>query len=173
MSKIKKGISNFLHDFKEFVMRGNVMDMAVAVIIGASFQGIVSSLVNNIISPLLGIFTQMNFDELKWEIGKAEGTGKAMLTIGYGSFITAVINFLIMALVIFLMLRFFEKVQTLTKKEKPEEEMKEKSCPYCKTEISVEASRCPHCTSIIDEKLYAEQTLNIGLEKENEECKDV
>lgn len=164
MKKIKDGITNFLNDFKEFIMRGNVMDMAIAVIVGGSFQGIVNSLVNNIISPILGIFTQMNFDELKIILGEGEKT----VTIGYGSFITAVINFLIMALVIFLMLRGFDKVKTIANVQKEEEEKKVKDCPYCKTEIAIDATRCPNCTSILEGYVVIEEKAKEEIHKEEE-----
>lgn len=136
-------MKKFFSEFKEFIMKGNVMDLAVAVIIGAAFQSIVTSLVDDLISPLLGLFTQMNFKDLKLEFGG--------ITLMYGSFITAVINFLIMAFVIFLLLKVISKITSFRKK-KPEEPQQEttKLCPYCKTEINIEASRCPHCTSHLE-----------------------
>lgn len=145
---MKKAIQNFFNDFKEFVMRGNVIDLAIAVIIGAAFQKIVSSLVDNIISPVLGLFTKMNFDQLKLVIGE----GETKVVIGYGSFFTAAINFIIMAFVIFLLLKGMNKLLSLTKKEEPEEEPTAKTCPYCITEINLLATRCPNCTSMLLEE---------------------
>lgn len=128
-----------MHEFKVFIMRGNVLDLAVGVIIGAAFQAIVTSLTNDVISPILGIFGGMNFDNLSIDINGA--------TLAYGKFITAVINFLIMSLVIFLIVKLVNKVLSLGKKKKPEEEPKTKVCPFCMSEINIKATKCPHCTS--------------------------
>lgn len=138
-------MKKFLGEFKEFIMRGNVLDLAVAVIIGAAFQAIVTSLTENIISPVIGLFTKMNFDQLAVAIPYTD------VTIKYGAFITAVINFLIMAFVIFLLVKAINKVMSLgKKKEEAVEEVKTKECPYCKSEISIDATRCPHCTSKLE-----------------------
>lgn len=132
-------------EFKEFIMRGNVLDLAVAVIIGAAFQAIVTSLTDNIISPVIGLFTKMNFDQLTVQIPYTD------VIIRYGAFITAVINFLIMAFVIFLLVKTINKVMTLgKKKEEVVEAATTKDCPYCKSEIAVDATRCPHCTSKLE-----------------------
>ena len=131
-------MKNFFNEFKKFIMRGNVIDLAVGVIIGAAFQAIVTSLTTDIISPFLGIFGGMNFDQLSFEINGA--------VIVYGKFITAVINFLIMAFVIFLLVKLINKIMTIGKK--PVEEKKTtKICPFCCSEISIKATKCPHCTS--------------------------
>ena len=139
-------MKKFLNEFKEFIMRGNVLDLAVAVIIGGAFQAIITSLVNDIISPILGLFGNVDFKALKFTLNGVE--------IGYGSFITAVINFLIMALVIFLIIKGINKMAEIGKKiVKKEEEIIEvttKKCPYCCTEIDIKASRCPHCTSVLE-----------------------
>lgn len=147
-------MKKFFGEFKEFVLRGNVLDLAVAVIIGAAFQNIVTSLTDNIISPILGLFTKMNFDQLMLKftfpdvIGGGEGTA---VTIKYGAFITAVINFLIMALIIFLIVKAINKLMSIGKKKEEEEEAATtKECPYCKSEIAIEATRCPHCTSKLE-----------------------
>ena len=147
-------MKKFFGEFKEFVLRGNVLDLAVAVIIGAAFQNIVTSLTDNIISPILGLFTKMNFDQLMLKftfpdvIGGGEGT---TVTIKYGAFITAVINFLIMALIIFLIVKAINKLMSIGKKKEEEEEAATtKECPYCKSEIAIEATRCPHCTSKLE-----------------------
>lgn len=131
-------MKKFFSEFKKFVMRGNVLDLAVGVIIGAAFQAIVTSLTSDIISPILGIFGGMNFDQLTFEINGA--------TIGYGKFITAVINFLIMAFVIFLFVKLINKIMSLGKKP-VEEKSTTKKCPYCCSEIDIKATKCPHCTS--------------------------
>ena len=120
-------------------MRGNVLDLAVGVIIGAAFQAIVTSLTSDIISPILGIFGGVNFDQFQITINGA--------TIMYGKFITAVINFLIMAFVIFLIVKLVNKVMSRGKKTEPTT----KKCPFCFSEIDIKATKCPHCTGdIID-----------------------
>lgn len=140
-------MKKFLNEFKAFIMRGNVLDLAVAVIIGAAFQSIISSLVDDIISPVLGLFGGVDFKGFVLNLNGVE--------IRYGAFITAVINFLIMALVIFLIIKGIAKVSELGKKlAKKEEEKKEpttKKCPFCCSEIDIKATRCPHCTSVIEE----------------------
>ena len=100
-------MKNFMNEFKKFICRGNVMDMAVGVIIGGAFTAIVTSLVNDVINPLLGIFGGMNFDQLVWNVNGAE--------IAYGKFITAVINFLIMAFIVFLFVRGINKLREANK----------------------------------------------------------
>ncbi len=138
-------MKKFFSEFKEFVLRGNVLDLAVAVIIGGAFQGIVKSLTDNIISPIIGIFTKMNFDQLVLKIPNTD------VVIQYGAFITAVINFLIMAFVIFLLVKAINKVMSIgKKKEEVVEEATTKKCEYCKSEIDIEATRCPHCTSKLE-----------------------
>ena len=111
-------MKKFLEEFKTFALKGNVMDMAVGVIIGAAFQAIVSSLVSDIISPLLGSFAGMNFDSLSVSINGA--------TLAYGKFITAVINFLIMALVLFMIVKTINKISSMFHEHKIEEESKPK-----------------------------------------------
>lgn len=140
-------MKNFFKEFKEFIIRGNVLDLSVAVIIGAAFQGIVKSLTDNIISPVIGLFTQMNFDELMLVIPFPNNE----VTIKYGAFITAVINFLIMAFVIFVLVKTINKVMSISKKKETlKEEATTKKCPYCKTDIDIEATRCPNCTSKLE-----------------------
>ena len=111
-------MTKFIEEFKTFAIKGNVMDMAVGVIIGAAFQAIVSSLVSDIISPLLGSFAGMNFDSLSVSINGA--------TLAYGKFITAVINFLIMALVLFMIVKTINKISSMFHEEKIEEESEPK-----------------------------------------------
>ena len=121
------------------------MDMAVGVIIGGAFTGIVSSLVEDIINPLLGLFGGMNFDQYSVTL---MGTA----TLNYGKFITAVINFLIMALIVFLIVRTMNKAAARITPKKEEAAPTTKKCLYCKSDIAIEATRCPHCTSVLEEK---------------------
>ena len=162
-----------LKEFKEFIARGNVMDLAIGIIIGGAFQKIVNSLVNDIIMPFTSIFTG-KLDYTSWVINIGN------TTLGIGNFITAILNFLIMAFSIFLMVRYFnkinKKIENMTAKEmaklnkKFEKQVKKfkkkgkeipaqeepkpttKTCTYCYSEININASRCPHCTSILEEK---------------------
>lgn len=137
----------FLKEFKEFISRGNVMDMAVGIIIGGAFTGIVNSLVNDIINPLIGM------------IGGTDLTGYVLVlkdeaTLNYGSFLTAIINFLIMAVVVFILIKSINTMsKALTRKKKEEEPAAPttKVCPFCKSEVNIEATRCPHCTSELSE----------------------
>ncbi len=143
-------MKNFLKEFEKFILRGNVVDMAVGVIIGAAFQGIVNSLVNDVISPLLGLVANTDLSYLAFTVRGVE--------IRYGAFVTAVINFLIMAFVIFLLMKVLNKLSELgykkkeTEKEQPEKPAT-KICPYCKSEIPAEAVRCGHCTSNLEEEV--------------------
>ena len=139
-------MKKFIEEFKAFISRGNVMDMAVGVIIGASFKAIVDSLVADIINPLLGLFGGMNFSEYKIQL-----VGDA--TLNYGNFITSIINFLIMAFLIFCIVKFMNGVSAKFAKKEEEvvAEPTTKACPFCKSEIAIEATRCPHCTSELSE----------------------
>ncbi len=136
----------FMKEFKEFISRGNVMDMAVGVIIGGAFTAIVNSLVNDMLMPLLSLLTG-GFDFSALHIALGEGEGAA--TINYGSFISAIINFLLIALVIFLIIKAINKVSRKKKEEPAAATTKE--CPYCKEQIAIEATRCPHCTSELNQ----------------------
>ncbi|MBR1477721.1 MAG: large conductance mechanosensitive channel protein MscL [Lachnospiraceae bacterium] len=149
-------------EFKEFIMRGNVMDLAVGVIIGGAFQAIINSLVNDIIMPVITVITG-GIDFTNWFIS-LDGTKYSSLaaaqeagasTLNYGVFITAVINFLLMATVIFCIIKAMNKAAAkaaaLKKEEKKIEAPTTKKCKFCKSEIDIEATRCPHCTSQIIE----------------------
>lgn len=137
-------MKKFIKEFKEFISRGNVMDMAVGIIIGGAFTSIVSSLVEDIINPILGLFGGMNFDQYHVKL-------LGQVTLNYGRFITAVINFLIMALVIFVIIKAMNTAaEKLVKKEEEEEAVTTKKCPFCRSEIDREATRCPHCTSVLE-----------------------
>ncbi len=140
-------MKKFFREFKEFAMRGSVIDLAVGVIVGGAFQKIVNSLVTDIISPILGLFAKENFNGLSLNV--------MGVSIQYGSFITEVINFIIMAFVIFVMVKTLNKLASLHKKD--DEEETEKKCPYCMSEIDINATRCPYCTSILDDEAEEEE----------------
>jgi len=137
-------MKKFFNEFKEFAVKGNVMDMAVGIIIGGAFTAIVTSLVNDIISPLVGLLVKMDFSTLTATIMGVE--------LKYGAFIMAVVNFLIVALVLFSMIKAMNKATSLVKKkeDEPAEEPTTKTCPFCKSEIAIDATRCPHCTSELE-----------------------
>jgi large conductance mechanosensitive channel len=144
--KAKKRTKSFLEDFKEFALRGDVMSLAVGIIIGGAFQGVVNSLTTNILSPLIGLVAGANFDQLKLAF--------LGVTVAYGAFITTLINFVIMAFVVFLLIRFINKLANIGSKDEGGEDIADmKPCPHCKKEISKQATRCPYCTSeLIAEK---------------------
>ena len=144
-------MKKFFKEFKEFINRGNVMDMAVGIIIGGAFTSIVSSLVEDIINPFLGLFGGMNFDKLSWNI-------LGEVTLNYGKFLTAVINFLIMALVVFILVRTLNNASAKLshKGNEPAPKPTTKVCPMCKSQISIDACRCPQCTSVLDAKAVKE-----------------
>lgn len=136
-------MKSFMNEFRDFINRGNVLDMAVGIIIGGAFTAIVTSLSDDIISPILGLFGGLDFKAYVLTLGSVE--------IAYGKFITAVINFLIMALIVFCMVKAMNRATSKLKKEEAVQEAgTTKVCPYCKSEISVEATRCPHCTSQLE-----------------------
>ncbi|MDY5021631.1 MAG: large conductance mechanosensitive channel protein MscL [Blautia sp.] len=153
-------MKGFIQEFKEFIMRGNVMDMAVGVIVGGAFQSIVNSLVNDVIMPVVTKITG-GIDFKNWFISldgshyatlaQAQEAGAA--TLNYGVFITAVIQFLIMAFVIFMLVKGMNTLaeKTSAKKEEAPATPTTKKCPFCKSEIDIDATRCPHCTSVLEE----------------------
>ena len=128
-------MKKLLQEFKEFALRGNVMDLAVGVIIGAAFQAIINSLVNDVISPLIGLFANTDLTYLSVMVGDVE--------IRYGAFLTAVI--------IFLMVKGMNALAGLGKKKEPEKPAV-KMCPYCRSKVAAEATRCPYCTSMLEVK---------------------
>lgn len=145
-----------LKEFKEFAMRGNVLDMAVGIIIGAAFTSIVNSLVNDIIMPIIGlILGDVDFTNLFLVLSQGATPGPyatlesaqaaGAVTINYGVFINAVVSFLIVAFAIFLLIRSINKRQP--KKAEVPPTPSTKACPFCMSEIHLEASRCPNCTS--------------------------
>jgi large conductance mechanosensitive channel len=149
----------FFGEFKEFITRGNVMDMAIGIIIGGAFKGIIDSLVKDIIMPLISklvggldfsnMFIALDGSEYS-TLASAQEAGAA--TLNYGTFITVVVNFVLMAFVIFLMVKGMNLLANKRKNtmdEKPETP-KTKVCMYCKTEIAIDAVRCPNCTSNLE-----------------------
>ena len=155
-----------LKEFKEFALKGNIMDMAVGVVIGGAFQKIVNSLVNDIIMPAISVLTgNVDFTDMVFTVGEA--------SIKYGNFITTIVDFLIIAFSIFLAVKYINKLNKLKElgdlaaskldkdgkfikhKEAVQEEPKEpetKVCPYCLTDVKYHATKCPHCTSDLVEK---------------------
>ncbi len=141
---------SMLQEFKKFALKGNMIDLAVGIIIGGAFNGIVNSLVNDMIMPLFSLITRrINFTDLFLSLnGKSYDTLEAAkldgaATINYGLFLSGLLNFIIMAFVVFMIIRWINKLkgpQTAT-------EVTTKKCPYCMTNIDIRASRCPNCTS--------------------------
>lgn len=147
-----------IKEFKEFATKGNIMDLAVGVVIGGAFQSIINSLVSDIIMPFVSIITgKVDFSDMMFTVGEA--------SIKYGNFITAVVNFLIIAMSIFLVITYMNKLNKKMeeislgqvsklnkklgkeKKAEPAPEPTIKICPHCYSEINYKATRCPHCTS--------------------------
>ena len=141
-------MKKFLSEFKEFALQGNVMDLAIGVIIGAAFQNVVSALTDNILSPIIGLFVGQNFDGLSADV--------LGVTIKYGAFITSVINFIIMAFVVFLIVKLLNKASASRKKQDIAAEPDTQTCPYCCSEIPAKAIRCPECTSQLDAGIHFE-----------------
>ena len=134
----------FWKEFKEFAFKGNVIDLAVGVIIGAAFTGIVTSLVNDVFMPLISLATKgVDFTTLGIALGEGEDAAK----LAYGNFIQAIINFLLVAVCIFFFVKF---VNSLKRKPAPAPAKPARKCPFCFGEIDDKASRCPHCTSMLD-----------------------
>lgn len=146
-------MKNMLSEFKKFAFKGNVIDMAVGVVIGAAFGKIVSSFVSDIITPLIGLLTGgVNFTDMfialdggaYATLAEAQAAGAA--TLNYGVFITAFIDFLFIAFAVFLFVKGINKLRERTAKPEPAAKAPRK-CPYCMSEIPDAATRCPHCTS--------------------------
>lgn len=140
-------VKKLASEFKNFIAKGSVIDLAVGVIIGAAFKSIVDSLVGDVISPIIGLIADTNFSDLVWQIGG--------VSIRYGAFLTAVINFLLMAIVLFAIIKAITATRSLgdkLKRGQPETPAAptEKTCPYCKSNIAVDATRCPYCTSEVE-----------------------
>ena len=150
-------MKKMMEEFKKFALKGNMIDLAVGVIVGGAFNSIVTSLVNDIFMPVLSLFTG-KLDFANWfialdgnkylTIAEAQEAGAA--TLNYGNFISGVINFIIMAFVVFMLVKGINKL----KKEEPAKPAAPttKKCPFCKTDIPLEATKCPHCTSTLEQE---------------------
>jgi len=147
-----------LKEFKEFALRGNVMDMAVGIIIGAAFSTIVNSLVSDILMPPFGwLLGGVDFENFYLTIQAGTPAGPYLsladaqtagaVTVNYGFFINSIISFLIVAIAMFLLIRSINRLQASGNKEEPAAEPTTKNCPFCFTDIHIQATRCPHCTS--------------------------
>lgn len=131
-------MKKFFEEFKQFALKGNMFDMAVGIIIGGAFTGVVNSLTDNFINPLLKFLT-----------GAATYSTQELL--GYlSSFLSAFLNFIIMAFVLFCLLKVINKIMTLGRKNEKDETPTTKKCQYCMSEIDINAKRCPHCTSVLE-----------------------
>ncbi len=138
--KKTSGIKKFFDEFKAFAMRGNVLDMAVGVVVGGAFTAIVTALVDDVINPLIGLFFKADFSDVVIGLGGS--------SIKIGEFVNSIINFLIVAFVLFVTIKAINMLH-----KKPVEAPKEpttKKCPYCQSEIAIKAVRCPHCTSKLE-----------------------
>ena len=138
-------MKEFFNEFKKFAMRGNVMDMAVGIIIGAAFGKIVTSLVEDVIMPPIGLaLGKVDFSDLAWKLTDE-------VSIKYGAFINTVISFIIVAFAVFILIKAINTLQAKMLKEEADAEAAAapttKKCPYCCSDIAIEATRCPHCTS--------------------------
>ncbi len=127
-------------EFRDFILRGNVIDLAVGIVIGAAFGAVVTSFVGDILTPLLGLLSVPDFSTLSFEAGKA--------TVKYGVFLNALISFvLVAAAIFFFVVKPVNSMNARVKKPEAEAAATTKSCPFCATDIPVAATRCPHCTS--------------------------
>ncbi len=150
-------MKKFMEEFKKFALKGNMIDLAVGVIVGGAFNGIVTSLVNDVLMPVLSLFTG-KLDFANWFValdGKdyatiAEAQEAGAATLNYGNFISGIINFVIMAFVVFMIVKGINKM----KKEEAAAPAAPttKKCPFCKTDIPLEATKCPHCTSTLEQE---------------------
>ncbi len=148
---------NLVKELREFIMRGNVIDMAVGIIIGAAFGKIIDSLVKDIIMPPIGLLLgKVDFSNLYWQIAPSDVTYPTLqaakeagaVTMNYGAFINTVISFLIVAFAVFMLIKMMNKLQSaVCKKEEIVEEATTKECPYCFTTINIKATKCPNCTA--------------------------
>lgn len=139
-------MKKFIKEFKAFALKGNVMDLAVGVIIGAAFQNIVSALTSDFITPLIAAVTGKTDESGGVVVGGSFTINGAVFN--YGDFISAIINFVIMALILFVMIKGINKVMEIGKKQEVAAPTTKK-CPFCYSEIHIDATRCPHCTSEI------------------------
>ncbi len=137
-------MKKFFEEFKAFALRGNVMDLAIGVLIGGAFGGLVGALTDDIINPILGLLGGPEATEFGWVIK----IGAQSILIG--KFISAVLNFLIYAFIIFMIMKSVNKLTSIGKKEEEPAAPTTKVCPYCKSEIAIDATKCPHCTSDVE-----------------------
>lgn len=156
-------MKKLLKEFRDFIAKGNVMDLAVGVIIGAAFKDIVTSLTDNLISPILGLFGKVDLSDYQLVLKQStvigpDGTPTVQtVALRYGAFLTAVINFIIMAFIIFLIVKAIKSLENMAEKRlqklagEKEAAPTEKTCPYCQSKISILATRCPFCTSLLEE----------------------
>ena len=135
-------MGKLISEFKEFAMKGNVVDMAIGVVIGGAFGNIVTSVVNDLFTPLIAcLFGDVDFTHIAFHL---KGTGDNAITLNIGNFLQVVFNFLIVAICLFSVVKAMNKL----KKPAPVEEAPApRLCPFCKSEIAEDATRCPHCTS--------------------------
>lgn len=147
-------MKKLLKEFEEFALKGNMLDLAVGVIIGGAFNGLVSSLVEHVVMPVLSLVTgKIDFSNMFIAMNGqhyatlSEAT-KSTAVLAYGLFITELINFLIMAFVVFIVIRELNNLYKKPQAAAPHE----KVCPFCKTKIDLNATRCPHCTSVLDDQ---------------------
>lgn len=138
-------MKKFIEEFKAFALRGNMMDMAVGVIIGGGFTGIVTSLTDNFINPILNLVTRAEMYTLRDLVRFAS------------RFASDLLNFLILAFVLFCLIKGINKLMTLGQKKEEPAAPVTKKCPYCLSEIPIQATRCPHCTSVLEETRTAEK----------------
>ena len=162
MAEKRGHMKKLMKEFKEFIQKGNAIDLAVGVIIAGAFGAIINSLVADVIMPPIGMaLGNVNFNDLYIQLNKAAvsipaGTSlsaareQGAVVLAYGAFLMTIINFLIIAFFVFLLVKGLNKLRDMSKKEEAAAEPTSKVCPFCKSEIHIEASRCPHCTSKLD-----------------------
>ena len=138
-----KCIKKFLEGFKAFAMRGNVLDMAVGVVVGGAFTAIVTALVDDIINPVIGLFFKADFSSVVIDLGGS--------SIKIGEFVNSIINFLIVAFVLFVVIKAINSLHKKPAEPAAPAAPTTKVCPYCQSEIAIKAVRCPHCTSKLED----------------------
>lgn len=140
--KESKGIKKFFEEFKAFAMRGNVLDMAVGVVVGGAFTAIVTALVEDVINPVIGLFFKADFSSVVIDLGGS--------SIKIGEFVNSIINFLIVAFVLFVVIKAINSLHKKPEAPAAPAEPTTKVCPFCQSEIAIKAVRCPHCTSKLE-----------------------
>ena len=179
MGKKRNPAKKFGTEFKEFITKGNVISLAIGVILGGAFQAVINSAVNDVFLPIIGIFTKgIDFSKAFLDLTYLRNPGldpiataKAAqdaghVVVSYGTLITAAINFLIIGLVVFCIVKSINSVGDVGKKvrrkksapEEPKPAPTTKECPFCRSEIAIKATRCPHCTSQLPEEEAEEET---------------